>query len=161
MYRIAHRKGELADTLAEDLRRAGESLRPYLTKDLLRLPEALEFGFGFPAHREGRLWDPEPSPFWIVSMLVHVGENRDPAIGTHSAYLFLAYFMLDDKEAFFKKFRPLARRLWGSEKAVEPGYECKAPVALWCIKRHMIIEDSLPMCDMAFQRSPLIQRAIT
>jgi aldehyde:ferredoxin oxidoreductase len=151
-HRIAHRKGELPNMLAEDLRRAGENLRPYLTKDLLRLVEALEFDFGFPAHREGRLWDPEPSPFWIVSMLMHVGENRDPTIGAHSSYLFFTYFMLDDKEAFSKKFRPLAKRIWGSEDAAEPGYEHKPRVALWCIKRHMII-DSLPMCDMAFPRT--------
>jgi aldehyde:ferredoxin oxidoreductase len=153
LYRdIAYRKTELGDILAEDLRRAADKLKPQLNDELMRVAQALEFAFGFPAHREGRLWDPEPDPFWRVSMLRYATANRDPTIGGHSTFLFWAYIFLDDKELYYQKFNPLAKRLFGTEEAIQPGFKDKDKVALWCTQRHIMI-DCLPLCDMAFPRT--------
>jgi aldehyde:ferredoxin oxidoreductase len=115
------------------------------------LAEALEFAYGFPAHREGRIWDPEPLPFWIVSALMYATESRDPTICTHTSFLHLAELYLDNKEVFLSKLKPIAAKLWGSEKSIEPSFEHKAQLAIWCQHRHIIL-DSLPLCDFAFPR---------
>jgi aldehyde:ferredoxin oxidoreductase len=147
---ISYRKG-LGDILAEGLRRSVDRLRKKLPNELVRLAEALEFAYGFPAHREGRIWDPEPLPFWIVSALMYATESRDPTICTHTSFLHLAELYLDNKEVFLSKLKPIAAKLWGSEKSIEPSFEHKAQLAIWCQHRHIIL-DSLPLCDFAFPR---------
>ncbi|UCE56313.1 MAG: hypothetical protein JSV31_12985 [Desulfobacterales bacterium] len=147
---IAYRRG-LGDILAEGMRRFIHQIENKLSEELIRLGVALEFGFGFPAHREGRIWDSEPLPFWVVSALMYATESRDPAIGTHSSFLHLAELFLYDRKLFLTKLRPIAAKLWGSEKAIEPSFEDKTQVTIWCQHRHVIL-DSLPLCDFSFPR---------
>jgi aldehyde:ferredoxin oxidoreductase len=152
LIKIAFREG-VGDMLAEDLRRMVDILnkRGNLPKELLRLGEELEFAYGFPAHREGRIWDPEPMPFWVMSALMYATESRDPAIGTHTSLFHLANLYLDDSESFIPKMKRVAKRLWGSEKALDPDFDHKAKIAIWCQHRHILI-DSLLLCDFAFPR---------
>lgn len=147
---IAFRKG-IGDILAEDMRRAIHRFIDKIPGELVRLAEALEFDYGFPAHREGRIWDSEPMPFWIVSALMYASESRDPAIGTHSSCMHLAELYMDDKEAFLNKLSPISAKLWGSEKAIEPIFEYKTHLTMWSQHRHIIL-DTLPLCDFSFPR---------
>jgi len=146
---IAYRKG-IGHVLAEDLRRTIDNWRKILPDELIKLGEALEFAYGFPAHRDGRIWDTEPLPFWLVAALMYATESRDPAIGTHS-FLHLAELFLENKKLFLNKMRPIAAKLWGSEKAIEPSFEEKTQLSIWCQHRHIIL-DSIPLCDFAFPR---------
>jgi len=152
LNKIAYREG-LGDMLAEDLRRMTDMLsqKMDLPEELIRLSEELEFAFGFPAHREGRIWDPEPMPFWVVSALMYATESRDPTICTHTSFLHIAELYLDDPELFYLKLKPVAKRIWRSERALNPSFDYKAKVAVWCQHRHVLL-DSLPLCDFAFPR---------
>ena len=145
---LAYRQG-LGDLLAEGLRRAMDTLEGELPADLINLGRQLEFGFGFPAHREGRFWDEEPLPFWVISAMMYASESRDPTIGTHQSSLLLADLVLEDRELARRQFRIVSRKTWGYEEALEPTFENKAPVAIWSQNMHMLI-DSLPLCDFAF-----------
>jgi len=100
----------------------------------------------------GRIWDPEPLPFWLVSALMYATESRDPTICTHASFLQLAELYLDDKEIFLRKLRPVAVRLWGSEKVFEPSLEDKIGLTIWCQHRHVML-DCLPLCDFTFPPS--------
>jgi aldehyde:ferredoxin oxidoreductase len=148
MLQLAHREG-LGEVFAEDLVRAMDELEGELPEELIRLGRALEFGFGFPAHREGRLWDGEPLPFWVISAMMYASESRDPSIGAHHSSLMLADFLLADPELARRQFRVLSEKVWGYPDALEPTFEDKAPVAIWSQHQHMLI-DSLPLCDFAF-----------
>lgn len=148
MAHLAYREG-LGDLFAEDLRRAMDALEGELPGELVALGRELEFDFGFPAHREGRFWDEEPLPFWVISAMLHAGEGRDPTIGAHQSGLLLADLVLADRERAFRQFRRLSERVWGDPEALEPTFEGKAPVAVWMQDQHMLI-DSLPLCDFAF-----------
>jgi aldehyde:ferredoxin oxidoreductase len=145
---LAYRRG-LGDLFAEDLRRAMDALEGELPQALIHLGRALEFAYGFPAHREGRFWDEEPLPFWVVSAMMHISESRDPTIGAHQSSLMLADFMLEDREAALRQFRKLSLKAVGQPDAFEPTFEGKAPLAVWSQDQHMLI-DSLPLCDFAF-----------
>lgn len=140
---------ELGALLADDLRRAMDELEGELPADLINLGRRLEFGFGFPAHREGRFWDEEPLPFWVISAMMYASESRDPAIGTHQSCLLLADLVLEDRQLARRQFRIVSKKTWGYEDALEPTFENKAPVAIWSQNMHMLI-DSLPLCDFAF-----------
>lgn len=148
MRQLAYREG-LGDLFADDLVRAMDALEGELPAELIRLGRELEFGFGFPAHREGRFWDEEPLPFWVISAMMYASESRDPTIGTHLSSLLLADFVLADAETARRGFRVLAQKTWGLPDAFEPTFENKAPIAIWSQNQHMLI-DSLPMCDFSF-----------
>jgi aldehyde:ferredoxin oxidoreductase len=148
MQQLAHRE-ELGDLFAEDLRRAMDELEDELPEELIQLGRELEFDFGFPAHREGRFWDEEPLPFWVISAMMHVGASRDPTIGTHQCSLILAAFLLADRELALRQFRRISEKVWGYPDALEPTFENKAPVAIWSQNQHML-NDSLPLCDFGF-----------
>lgn len=148
---IAYREG-LGGLFSDGLRRAADDLEGELPISLIEAARSLEFAYGFPAHREGRLWDPEPLPYWVISALMYASESRDPTIGTHSACLHLANIYLKDRECALKKFRALSKQLWGNEQALEPNYEFVAPVAVWAQHQHIII-DSLTLCDFVFPRT--------
>ena len=148
MYQLANREG-LGDIFAEDLRRAMDELEGELPEELIWLGRELEFNFGFPAHREGRFWDGEPLPFWVISAMMLISSNRDPSIGTHQSCLLNAEFFLADKELSRRQFRRLSEKVWGYADAFEPTFENKAPLAIWTQDQHMLI-DSLPLCDFAF-----------
>jgi len=156
MHGLAYRQG-LGALFADDLRRLMDELEGELPDDLIALGRELEFGFGFPAHREGRFWDEEPLPFWVISAMMHASESRDPTIGTHSASLLLADFLLlADRDLALRKFRTLSEKVWNDPEALEPTFENKAPLAIWNQDQHIVI-DSLPLCDFAF---PQVMRPI-
>jgi aldehyde:ferredoxin oxidoreductase len=148
MHQLARREG-LGEIFAEDLIRAMDELEGELPEELIHLGRELEFDFGFPAHREGRFWDEEPLPFWVISAMMHASTSRDPTIGTHHSSLLLAEFLLADREVALRQFRVLSEKIWGYPDALEPTFENKAPVAIWSQHQHMLI-DSLPLCDFAF-----------
>jgi aldehyde:ferredoxin oxidoreductase len=148
MYQLAHRE-ELGDLFAEDLIRAMDTLEGELPQELIDLGREMEFNFGFPAHREGRFWDEEPLPFWVISAMMHVSSSRDPGIGHHLSSLLLAELKLADEKIARKQFRLLSEKVWGDPDALEPNFVGKAPVAIWSQHQNMII-DSFPLCDFAF-----------
>lgn len=145
------RRQALGGLFSDGLRRAADELEDDLPSGLIETARSLEFAFGFPAHREGRLWDPEPLPFWAVSMLMYASESRDPAIGTHSSCLGLADLYLKYGAEARKKYRRLSKQLWGNDQALEPNFEHVAQVAAWTQNQHIVI-DSLPLCDFVFPR---------
>jgi aldehyde:ferredoxin oxidoreductase len=148
LHQLANRE-DLGDLFAEDLIRVMDELEDELPEELIRLGRELEFNFGFPAHREGRFWDEEPLPFWVISAMMHASTSRDPTIGTHQSSLLLADFLLADRELARRQFRVLSEKVWGYPDALEPTFENKAPVAIWSQNQHMLL-DSLPLCDFAF-----------
>jgi len=148
MQELAHRQG-LGAIFADDLLRAMDVLDGELPEELIALGRRMEFAFGFPAHREGRFWDDEPLPFWVIAAMMYASESRDPTIGAHHSSLLLADFMLCEPELARRQFRILSERVWGDADALEPTFENKAPVAIWSQHQHMLI-DSLPLCDFAF-----------
>ena len=148
MHELARREG-LGAVFAEDLRRAMDDLEGELPDELIYLGRELEFNFGFPAHREGRFWDEEPLPFWVISAMMHASTSRDPTIGTHHSSMLLADFLLVDRDVALRQFRRLSEQVWGYPDALEPSFDNKAPVAIWSQHQHMLI-DSLTLCDFAF-----------
>jgi aldehyde:ferredoxin oxidoreductase len=126
-----------------------DELEGELPEELIHLGRELEFDFGFPAHREGRFWDEEPLPFWVISAMMHASTSRDPTIGAHHSSLLLAEFLMVDRDVALQQFRILSQQIWGYPDALEPTFENKAPVAIWSQHQHMLI-DSLPLCDFAF-----------
>jgi aldehyde:ferredoxin oxidoreductase len=148
MYQLANRQ-ELGDLFAEDLIRAMDALEGELPRELIDLGREMEFNFGFPAHREGRFWDEEPLPFWVISAMMHISSSRDPGIGHHLSSLLLAELKLADDKIARKQFRLLSEKVWGDPDALEPNFVGKAPIAIWSQHQNMII-DSFPLCDFAF-----------
>ena len=148
LHQLAYREG-LGAIFAEDLARAMDELEGELPEELIHLGRELEFDFGFPAHREGRFWNEEPLPFWVISAMMYASASRDPTIGTHQSSLMLAGFLLADRELARRQFRFLSQKVWGYPGALEPTFENKAPVAIWSQHQNMLI-DSLPLCDFAF-----------
>ena len=155
MEELGYRRG-LGALFAEDLRRTMDLFQDELPDDLIALGHELEFGFGFPAHREGRFWDEEPLPFWVISAMMYTSESRDPTIGTHNSSMLLADYLIANRELARCQFRILSEKVWGYADALEPSFENKAPVAIWSQDQHMLI-NSLTMCDFAF---PQIMRPI-
>jgi hypothetical protein len=150
MRQLAYREG-LGAIFADDLLRAMDELEGELPDELITLGRHMEFAFGFPAHREGRFWDEEPLPFWVISAMMYASETRDPTIGGHHSSLLLADFVLADRELSQRQFRLLSEKVWGYPDALEPTFDHKAPVAVWSQHQHMLI-DSFPLCDFAFPR---------
>jgi aldehyde:ferredoxin oxidoreductase len=150
MRDLAYRRG-LGALFADDLMRAMDELEGELPEELIALGRRLEFAFGFPAHREGRFWDEEPLPFWVISAMMYASETRDPTIGGHHSSLMLADFVLADHEVGRRQLRILSEKVWGDPDALEPTFEGKAPVAIWSQHQHMLI-DSFPLCDFSFPR---------
>ncbi len=149
MEQLARRQG-LGGLFADDLMRAMDELEGELPAELIAVGRELEFGFGLPARREGRFWDEEPLPFWVVSAMMYASESRDPTIGSHQSYLILSDFVMgEDIEGGRRQLRKASQSIWGTPDGFEPTFEGKAPMAIWTQHQHMLI-DSLPMCDFAF-----------
>jgi len=149
MGELAHRQG-LGALFADDLVRAMDELEGELPAELLSLGREMEFGFGLPAHREGRFWDEEPLPFWVVSAMMYASESRDPTIGSHQSFLILSDFVMKgDVKRARSQLSKASQTIWGTPDGFEPTFEGKAPMAVWTQNQHMLI-DSLPMCDFAF-----------
>ena len=148
---LARRQG-FGGLFSDGLRRAADEVEDELPSNLIETARSLEFAFGFPAHREGRLWDPEPLPYWVFSMLMYASESRDPTIGTHSSCFLLAELFIKYEAVALRKFRRLSKQLWDNDQGLEPNYECVTPVAAWAQHQHIAI-DSLPLCDFVFPRT--------
>ncbi len=151
MQAIAHRRG-LGALFSEGLRRAADALEGELPATLIEAARSSEFAFGFPAHREGRLWDPEPMPFWVVSALMYASESRDPTIGSHASCMLLANLKVRHGELAAARLRLLSKELWAAENALDPTYDHVVPVAIWVQHQHIVV-DSLPLCDFSFPRT--------
>jgi aldehyde:ferredoxin oxidoreductase len=150
MHDLARRASGLGELFAEDLLRAMDLLQDELPPELIALGRELEFGFGYPAHREGRFWDEEPLPFWVFSAMMYASESRDPTIGTHQSGMILADWVLMDGPEARRKLSRVAESVWGLARCVRAStFERKAPVAVWMQNQHILI-DSLPLCDFAF-----------
>lgn len=148
MHDLAQRRG-LGEVFADGLRRAMDTLEGELPAELIALGRELEFAFGFPAHREGRFWDEEPLPFWVISAMMYASDTRDPTIGTHQSSLLIADLVLSDPVRARRRLRSVSQQVWGDAEALEPTWDHKAPVAIWSQNQHMLL-DSLPLCDFAF-----------
>ena len=148
MTAIAFRQG-LGDLFAEDLRRVVDELEDELPADLIALGRSLEFAFGFPSHREGRFWDEEPLPYWVISAMMYASESRDPTIGTHQSSLLIADLALANPELTARHMAIISQKVYGCPDAFEPTFDNKAPVAIWSQHQHILI-DSLTLCDFAF-----------
>lgn len=151
MQGAAYRTG-VGSLFSDGLRRAADAFEGQFPDELIHILRVLEFAFGFMAHREGRIGDLEPLPYWAVSALMYASASRDPCIGTHTAYMQLANVTLNDAGRTRDKLRKLSKQLWGSEEGFEANFECIAPVAIWA-QHQNIIMDSLPLCEMAFPRT--------
>jgi aldehyde:ferredoxin oxidoreductase len=151
MQEMVYRKG-IGGIFSEGLSRAADELKGEFPQELIDALRILEFAFGFMTHRDGRIGDLEPLPYWAVSALMYASSSRDACIGTHTAYMQLANVTLNDGDVSRQKLRRLSKILWGSEEGFEPNYECVAPVAIWAQHQHIIM-DSLPLCEMAFPRT--------
>ena len=150
MEQLAQREG-LGALFADDLLRAMDALEGELPAELIALGRELEFGFGLPAHREGRFWDEEPLPFWVVSAMMYASETPR------------SHDRLAPELPAARRFRAgrgcrgwlaptgqrASQKIWGTPDGFEPTFEGKAPIAIWTQHQHMLI-DSLPLCDFAF-----------
>ena len=148
---LAFRQG-LGALLADGMLPFIERVEGEVPAELTALARHLDFGFGFSAHREGRLWDEEPLPFWVISAMMYVSETRDPTIGTHNALMLLADAMVEDRELARRQFRKLSEQVWGDPEALESSFEGKIPLTIWAQHQHVVI-DSLPLCDFAFPQT--------
>jgi len=155
VHGLATRQG-LGAIFADGLRRAMDVLEDELPDELVRLGREIEFSFGFPAHREGRIFDHEPLPFWVISAMMHISETREPAIGAHQSSLMLETLLRRDREKTLRLFRRMGENVWGDPDAFQPSLERKAPVTVWSQNQHMII-DCMPLCDFGF---PQLMRPI-
>jgi len=63
--------------------------------------------------------------------------------------MLLADWVLMDEPEARRKLSRVAESAWGLPDAFEPGFDGKAPVAVWMQNQHILI-DSLPLCDFAF-----------
>jgi aldehyde:ferredoxin oxidoreductase len=140
----------LGAIFADGLARALDRLQEEIPRELIDLGREIVFAYGFQAHREGRFWDREPLPYWVFSAMMYISESRDPTIGSHSL-LHMAELQLIYGETALKKFRTLSSKVWNDSGALEPSFENKAHVAIWCQRMHFLI-DSLTMCDFAFPK---------
>jgi aldehyde:ferredoxin oxidoreductase len=141
LYMIANREGfgsMLADGVlrtVENLGKANEYV-PYVT-------------CGFAEHGAGRgVWGFFEYPFWIVGALLWATDSRDPFSDTGHAYARLVYgfhYVLPLKD---DQVKSVAKKIWGSEKAVTDDYEYKSQVAIW-LQNRGCLTSSLPTCDWA------------
>ena len=75
MKGLSYREG-IGGIFTEGLRRAADDLHGELPDELVNALRVLEFAFGFMAHREGRIGDLEPLPYWAVSAMMYASESR-------------------------------------------------------------------------------------
>jgi len=155
LLRVAHREGT-GDDYAEGLARFYDK-HPVGPR---HLAEFLESGGsrGHGWHREGRVMERHPSPFWEHGALLYAVSTRDMSPNTHGFYFhtFLGHAMggEDGTEAMPEPVKDLARRLYGSEKAFLKGDSYIEHATVWHQYRSAI-KDSMGVCDWVF---PLMRR---
>jgi aldehyde:ferredoxin oxidoreductase len=155
--RIAYREG-IGDIFAEDVPRAIEKLKlPELLKKAARIQFPL---WGQPAHRQGRVYEAQPSPIWIHTSLHWAIDSRDPMASHHQSSFVSMWFPLHHEgkagssDVDFKKLLATYKKIFGTSKGMEPGFENideKTALTFWLDNRAQI-KDSLLLCDWCFPR---------
>ncbi len=153
LEKIAYRKGEMGDALAEGTVRAARRLG--LGLDLVE-----EF---YPARGYAGHWDGHGDrinrvffPFWIVSALQWALDTRDPISSAHGyAQNIMGWspYCSPDHGLSWERIAEVAARVYGTEAAAHPesGYEVKEIPAVFHMFRS-VIKDSLPLGDQIFPR---------
>jgi len=142
LHMIAYREG-VGDLFADGVLRAaeklgkGEEYLPYVT-------------CGFAEHGAGRgVWGFFEYPFWIVGALLWATDSRDPFSDTGHGYARLVYGFHYVLPLETNQVKNIAKKLWGSEKAVTDDYEYKAQPAIW-LQNRGCLTSSLPTDDWVF-----------
>lgn len=152
---VAHRRG-LGDDFAEGLARFYDKhqIGPRYLAEFLE--SAGSRGHGW--HREGRLMEGHPSPYWEHSALLYAVSTRDVTPSTHGFFFINdlygypdAPISPDDMPAGLKA---LSKKLYGSEEAVYPGDTDVEQVTVWHQHR-AIVKDSMGVCDWKY---PVIRK---
>lgn len=155
LLKVAHRRG-LGDDYAAGLAR-------FYDKHAVGPAHLAEFmesagsrGHGW--HRDGRMMEPHPSPFWEYSALLYAVSTRDVTPSTHGFFfLNLLYGHPESPKApgdIPRRLLELAERVYGSARAVHPGDEYIEHVVAWHQHRS-VIKDSMGVCDWVF---PVLRR---
>ncbi len=149
LHAIAYREG-MGDVLAEGGRRA---------LDLLGIGrefgESMYPGWGQAAHCDGHgdRGNRIVFPFWLVTALMWAVDSRDPIGSSHEYPAMTMYWspFNPDMGYSWDTIKSVGRRLYGTEKAVDPesGYEAKEIPAVYHGHRS-VLKDSAPVHDFTF-----------
>lgn len=152
---VSHRQG-LGNEFAEGLARFYDKhqIGPRHLAEFLE--SAGSRGHGW--HRDGRLMERHPSPYWEHSALLYAVSTRDVTPSTHD------FFFINDLYGYPKApmspdevppgLKALANRLHGNEDAVCPGTAHIEQVTMWHQHR-AIVKDSMGVCDWKY---PVIRK---
>jgi len=147
LRKIAYREG-IGDVLAEGVRRAADALgkgHRYLS----------HMAHGYVEHWVGRgIQSPLPFPYWILSALCWATDSRDPFSDHHRTYE-LGY---ETKYLTHAQERSISRRLYGSEKTLDPDYTHKAQRVIWHQNR-CCVDECLILCE--FGGFPIVSSEAT
>ncbi|MDP8235920.1 MAG: aldehyde ferredoxin oxidoreductase N-terminal domain-containing protein [Candidatus Erginobacter occultus] len=153
LEKIAYRRGEMGDALAEGTVRAARRLG--LGLDLVD-----EF---YPARGYAGHWDGHGDhinqvffPFWIVSALQWALDTRDPISSAHGyAQNIMGWspYCSPEQGLSWERIAEVAARVYGTKEAAHPesGYAAKEIPAVFHMTRS-VIKDSLPLGDQVFPR---------
>jgi len=148
---IAYREG-MGDALAEGGRRA-----PAILGFGEELARPLYAAWGYAGHWDGHgdRGNRIVYPFWLVPALQWAVDVRDPFSSSHE-YTTLAMLwspFLSEKSLSWEVIKSVGRRVYGTEKAVDPesDYEGKEYPAVWHGHRS-VMKDSIPLDDVVFPR---------
>lgn len=150
--RIACREG-IGDILAEGLPRAAD----ILGKGHRYLPHVAH---GYAEHWVGRgIQSALGFPFWTISALIWATDSRDPFSDHHRAYS-LGSSGTDNSPTHLssEQAKAISRRLYGSEKTLDPDYGHKAQRAIWHQNR-CCVDESMVLCE--FGGYPVITSSVT
>ncbi|MCD6518447.1 MAG: hypothetical protein J7M05_00785, partial [Anaerolineae bacterium] len=147
---VSYRRG-LGNDIAEDFCR-------FYEKHPIGPPELAEFtasagsrGHGW--HREGRLMEPHPSPFWEYGALLYAVSTRDVTPSTHGFFFLNGLFGQPSEpkkpEDISISLLNLVEKVYGSRKAIYPGTDYIEHVVAWHQYRS-VIKDSMGLCDWVF-----------
>jgi aldehyde:ferredoxin oxidoreductase len=155
ILRLAHREG-LGNDYAEGLARFYDKhqVGPRYLAEFFE--SAGSRGQGW--HREGRLMEAHPSPYWEYSALLYAVSTRDVTPSTHGFFFLNPLYGYPkapkDPSEISEPLQELAEKLYGSRKAIYPGDEYIEHVTAWHQHR-AIIKDSMSVCDWVF---PIMRR---
>jgi aldehyde:ferredoxin oxidoreductase len=143
--KIAYREG-IGAILAEGLVRAtaklgkGDRYVPHVAHGYV---EGAVLGRGF-AGCEDRL----PFPFWIITALAFSTDSRDPSMPSAVLVGWDDFHDLRTNMPI-ERSREISKRVYGTEKTVDPTYEYKACRTIWHQNR-AAVEDMLVLCSWKF-----------
>ena len=150
IVKTATRRG-MGEDYAEGFARFYDKYRvgpPYLAE---LIESAGSRGHGW--HRDGRLMEAHPSPFWEYSALLYAVSTRDVTPSTHGFFFLNGLYGHPsgpkDPSEISPRLLELAEQLYGSRKAVYPGDEYIEHVTAWHQHRS-VIKDSMGLCDWVF-----------